>query len=150
MSLEIRPARAAESDDVVAFQLALARESEGLELDRTTVARGVAAVFADPTKGQYWVAEENGRPLGCLLITTEWSDWRDGTVLWIQGVYIVPEARGQGVYRALHEAQRQRVVTSPDLRGLRLSVARGNTGAQEVYRRLGMSGDHYLLCEWFK
>ena len=152
-TLEIRAARPEDAATIIDFQLRMARETEGLELPFDTVQRGVEAVFADPGKGAYWLAENTedaGRIVGCLLTTFEWSDWRDGTVLWIQSVYVVPEARGRGVYRALHEHLRKRVESSPDLKGLRLYVDLRNTAAQRVYERMGMSREHYALYEWLK
>ncbi len=148
--LEIRAASPLDADAIVDFQLRMARETESLELDRDTVTRGVAAVFADPSKGSYWVAERDGRIAGCLLSTFEWSDWRDGTVLWIQSVYVPPEERGQGVYRALYEYLKRRVEADAGLKGIRLYVDRRNAAAQRVYERLGMSREHYDLFEWLK
>lgn len=128
----------------------MARETEGLELDPETVGRGVGAVFADPSRGEYHVAEAGGRMVGCLLVTPEWSDWRNGTVLWIQSLYVIAEMRGRGVYRRLYENLRARVQGSPGLRGIRLYVDKRNTAAQSVYARLGMTREHYELFEWMK
>lgn len=95
--------------------------------------------------------EGSNRPIvGCLLVTPEWSDWRAGTWWWIQSVYVVPEARGRGVYRALYEHVRGRVEEDPGLLGLRLYVDRGNRGAQAAYEQLGMSRDHYDQFFWQK
>lgn len=149
-SVLVRPAVAADAPAIVDFQVAMAAETEGLALDRPTVEMGVAAVFADAAKGRYWVAEAEGRVVGSLLTTFEWSDWRNATVLWIQSVYVVPEARGRGVYRALHEHLKQAVETSPDLAGLRLYADHRNAAAQRVYERLGMSREHYAMFEWMK
>lgn len=146
---EIHAASPQDAATIVDFQLRMARETEGLELDFDTVTRGVAAVFADPSKGTYWLAERGGRIAGCLL-TFEWSDWRDGTVLWIQSVYVPPEERGQRVYRALYEHLKRRVEGDPRLKGIRLYVDRRNAAAQQVYERLGMSREHYDLFEWLK
>lgn len=146
----IRPARPEDAATIAEFQLCMARETEELELDPATVTRGVAAVLADPAKGTYWIAESAGRIAGSLLTTFEWSDWRNGTVLWIQSVYVVPEARGRGVYRALYEHLKEKVAASPDLKGLRLYVDTRNIAAQRVYERLGMTGEHYRLYEWIK
>jgi GNAT superfamily N-acetyltransferase len=146
----IRLARPEEADLLIALQAQLARESEGLELDPTALGRGVRAVFDDPGLGEYWVAELAGEVAACLLVTREWSDWRNGTVLWIQGVYVVPEARGRGLYRALYEQQRRRVAATPDLKGIRLYVDRRNREARAVYSRLGMTDEHYVLYEWIK
>ncbi|MFL6195392.1 MAG: GNAT family N-acetyltransferase [Thermoanaerobaculia bacterium] len=148
--LEIREALPADAPAIVEFQLLMARETEDLALDRETVTRGVAAVFADPGKGIYWVAERDGRITGSLLTTFEWSDWRNGTVLWVQSVYVPPEERGRGVYRALYERVKARVRESADLKGIRLYVDRRNTAAQRVYERLGMTREHYDMFEWLK
>lgn len=146
----VRPARAEEADLLIEFQARLARETEGLELDRTALGQGVRAVFDDPGLGEYWVAELDGAVAGCLLVTREWSDWRNGTVLWILGVYVLPERRGRGLYRALYEQQRRRVEATPDLKGIRLYVDPRNHRARSAYEHLGMSGERYALYEWMK
>lgn len=148
--IEIRPARPEDAGAIVDFQLLMARETEGLELDLPTVIRGVRAVFDDPSKGEYWVAEAGGRVVSSLMTTYEWSDWRDGTVLWVQSVYVLPELRGSGVYRRMYEHLKERVQASPRLMGIRLYVDRRNTAAQRVYERVGMSREHYEMFEWMK
>jgi len=146
----VRPALATEAPWILASQLAMARETEGLDLDPERVGRGVAAVFDDPRRGQYWVAEVEGRVAGCLLTTPEWSDWRAGWVLWIQSAYVMPEARGRGIFRRLYATLKARVEADPDLCGLRLYVDRRNASAQGVYQGVGMSREHYDLFEWLK
>jgi GNAT superfamily N-acetyltransferase len=149
----VRPALPEEAPILIDFQLRMARETEGLELDPEILARGVHAVFADPMKGRYWVAVAaagGGRIAGCLLTTYEWSDWRNGTILWIQSVYVLPEERGRGVYRFLYENLKRTVLGSPDLAGIRLYVDHRNETAQRAYERLGMSREHYDLYEWLK
>ena len=151
--LTVRPARPEDAATIASFQILMARETEGLELDPATVDRGVRAVFDDPAKGSYWVAEPAGpagRVIASLLTTPEWSDWRAATVLWIQSVYVLPEQRGRGVYRALYEHLRREVESSPALAGIRLYVDRRNTAAQRVYERLGMTREHYEMFEWLK
>jgi GNAT superfamily N-acetyltransferase len=151
--LRIRPADPAEAGVIAGFQLRMARETEGVELDGAVLARGVAAVFADAAKGAYWVAERDGVQPGivaCLLVTPEWSDWRDGTVLWIQSVYVVPAERGRGAYRALYERLRREAAGDDGIKGIRLYVDKRNATAQRVYERLGMSREHYELFEWMK
>ena len=148
--LRVRAAQPGDAPVIVEFQLRMARETEALELDRDTLARGVNAVFADPGKGAYWVAERNGQVVGGLLTTFEWSDWRNGVILWIQSVYVVSEERGRGVYRALYEHLRRRVEADSGLKGIRLYVDKGNTAAQRVYERLGMTREHYDTFEWLK
>ena len=146
----VRAAAPEDASIIAGFQILMARETEGMELDPETVDRGVAAVFADRTKGEYFVATSGERTVGCLLVTPEWSDWRNGTVLWIQSVYVVSEMRGRGVYRLLYEHMQARVAASPALRGIRLYVDKRNTAAQGVYARLGMTREHYELFEWMK
>jgi RimJ/RimL family protein N-acetyltransferase len=154
--LTVRPARAAEIPLLVAFQLEMARETEELELDRATVESGVRAVFEDPTKGEYLIAEEGSRGIaeegsrvvGCLMVTPEWSDWRNGRVLWIQSVYVPPAERRRGVFRRMYQALRQRVEREPGLKGLRLYVDVRNRSAHAVYEALGMTREHYVLYEW--
>lgn len=148
--IEIRPARPEDAGAIVDFQVLMARETEGLELDLPTVIRGVRAVFDDPSKGEYWVAEAGGRVVSSLMTTYEWSDWRDGTVLWVQSVYVLPELRGSGIYRRMYEHLKERVQASPRLMGIRLYVDRRNTAAQRVYERVGMSREHYEMFEWMK
>jgi GNAT superfamily N-acetyltransferase len=135
---------------IVRFQLAMARETESLELDAEVLTRGVAAVFENPALGRYFVAEQGGSTVASLLITYEWSDWRNGNVWWIQSVYVEPPFRGKGVYAGLYAHVQTLVQADPALRGIRLYVDRRNTPAQEVYRRLGMNGEHYLVFEWMK
>ncbi len=146
----LRSARPDEADQLVELQLRMAEETEGLALDPDVIGRGVRAVFDDPRRGGYHVAEEGGRIIGMLLTTPEWSDWRAGWVLWIQSVYVVPEARGTGVFADLYARQKRRVEEDPELCGLRLYVDRRNPGAAAVYQRLGMSREHYEMFEWLK
>ncbi len=148
--LKVRAAQPGDAPLIVEFQLRMARETEDLELDRDTLTRGVGAVFVDPGKGAYWVAERAGQVVAGLLTTFEWSDWRNGVVLWIQSVYVIPEERGRGVYRALYEHLRRRVEADSGLKGIRLYVDRRNTAAHRVYERLGMTREHYDTFEWLK
>jgi ribosomal protein S18 acetylase RimI-like enzyme len=148
--LLIRAARPDDAPVIVELQLRMARETEDLELDRDTLTGGVEAVFSDPRKGAYGVAAREGRVVGDLLTTFEWSDWRNGVILWIQSVYVVPEERGRGVYRALYEHLKRRVEADPGLKGIRLYVDKRNTDAQRVYERLGMTREHYDTFEWLK
>ena len=148
--ITIRPAIEDDAQRIVDFQMGMAWESEALELDRPTLEQGVARVFSDSSKGTYWVAEAEGVLTGMLLTMPEWSDWRNATVLWVHSVYVAPEARRQGVYRALYEHLHAMVEASPELAGLRLYVDKGNTRAQQAYDALGMTRDHYDLYEWLK
>ena len=148
--IRVRDARESDAPVIVDFQVAMARETEELDLDREICTQGVAAVFADPNKGRYFVAEADGEVVASLMITLEWSDWRNGMVWWIQSVYVRPDHRGRRVYARLYEHVKQMVEATPALRGIRLYVDRRNTSAQEVYRRCGMNGEHYQVFEWMK
>lgn len=136
---------------IVQAQIDMAFETEALRLDRETVIRGVGKVFDDPRLGQYFLAfGQNESPLACLLTVPEWSDWRNGTVLWIHSVYVIPPKRRQGVFRSLYAFLKSHVENSADLRGLRLYVERTNHPAQKTYVDLGMNKNHYDLFEWLK
>ena len=148
--IEIRKGKLSDTERIVELQVRMAQETEGLGLDKTVVGRGVHGVFQEPARGTYWVAEEKGKVVGVLLVIPEWSDWRNGTVLWILSLYIIPQARGQGVFKKLYLNLKKQVEQSPQLMGLRLYVDKQNKSAQEVYEKLGMSKEHYDLYEWLK
>lgn len=146
-SLRLRAARPEDLESLVDFNCRLARETEDHELDPATVRRGLGRLFANPAAGFYTVAEQEGRVVGCLLITFEWSDWRDGWLWWIQSVYVEAAARRQGVFRRLFEHVREKAETDGDVRGLRLYVERGNGRAQATYASMGMAEAPYKLFE---
>jgi len=148
--IKIRKAKSGDLERIVELQLQMAQETEGLRLNKKIVARGVRAVFRKPVYGTYWVAEEKGRILGVLLAIPEWSDWRNGTVLWIHSLYVIPQARRNGVFKKLYLNLKTRVRQSPKLVGLRLYVDKQNKSAQKIYEKLGMSKDHYEMYEWLK
>ena len=145
--LEVRAARTADLAAIADFNAAMALETEARALDRAVLGRGVERAFGDPARGRYFVAESEGRVVGCLMLTTEWSDWRDGWFWWIQSVYVAPAARGRGVYAALHGHVREAAHAAGDVVGLRLYAERHNERAQRTYRRLGMVETDYLLFE---
>jgi GNAT superfamily N-acetyltransferase len=142
----VRPARRSEAPWLAANNEALALETEGLALDPAAAARGAARVFQGDVGARYLIAEIAGEPVGQCLVTTEWSDWRDAPVWWIQSVYVRPDARRRGVWRALYDAVRglARAAGAPMVR---LYVDRTNRAAIDVYRASGMDGDHYLVFE---
>ncbi len=150
MEVRYRGATRHDAGVIVDFQLAMARETEGVTLDGAICTRGVEAVFEDASRGRYFIAEAAGRVVASLLITYEWSDWRNGVVWWIQSVFVRPEMRKQGVYAGLYEHVRDIASRDDSVKGIRLYVDRRNTLAQEVYRRLGMNGEHYQVFEWMK
>ncbi|MEM7204798.1 MAG: GNAT family N-acetyltransferase [Planctomycetota bacterium] len=144
-------ARAATVDDaavIARFNQAMAQETEGKALDLTTLSAGVRRVFDEPSHGRYLVAEsEAGDVAGCLLITFEWSDWRNGQFWWIQSVYVHPEHRRRGVFQLLYRTVRQLGDQAGSVCGYRLYVERDNTRAQQTYRDLGMTQTPYLMFE---
>ncbi|TLY52431.1 MAG: GNAT family N-acetyltransferase, partial [Gammaproteobacteria bacterium] len=125
----IRPAQPSDIDALVAFNAAMARETEDKALDPAVLHAGIAAVLADPARGFYLVAECAGAIAGCLMITHEWSVWRNGDWWWIQSVYVDPACRRRGVYRALHAETERRARATPEVIGLRLYVERDNAHA---------------------
>lgn len=149
-NIQYRDAKRGDAPAIVDFQIAMARETEDFALDRATCTRGVAAVFDDPTLGRYFVAESGGRVIASLMITFEWSDWRNGMVWWIQSVYVTPEFRRRRVYAGLYEHVRAFAERDAKIRGIRLYVDKRNAIAQQVYARLGMNGEHYQVFEWMK
>lgn len=124
----------------------MALETEDLQLAKSELTEGVRAVLQDAQPAAYWVLEQGGAVQAQLMITYEWSDWRNRIVWWIQSVYVWPEARGQGLYRKLYEALLVQAQTA-GAAGIRLYVDTRNTRAQEVYTRLGMNGEHYRVFE---
>ncbi len=145
--LEIRDARPADAGFLVDCNAAMATETEGKQLPRDVLARGIAGVFEQPGRGFYLVAWLAGEPVGCLLVTTEWSDWRNGDWWWLQSVYVVPGARRRGVFRALHAEVARRARAAGGVVGLRLYVEADNRAAQATYRAFGMGEAPYRLME---
>jgi GNAT superfamily N-acetyltransferase len=146
-SLQVRPATATDAGHLVSFNLAMAWETEHKRLDPEVLAAGVRSVFEQPARGRYWVAEAGGVVQGGLMVTYEWSDWRNGDWWWIQSVYVRPEARGQGVFGALYRHVAALAREATGVVGLRLYVERANDRAQGVYRALGMDDAGYLVFE---
>lgn len=145
-----REATEADIPSLLDFQLKMALETENITLDISSLTMGVHRLFKDTTKGRYYVAEENGEVVGCLMTTYEWSDWRNGTVLWIQSVYVAKEYRGKGVYKEMYSYIRELVDNDHDLKGIRLYVDKTNLQAQKTYAQIGMNGEHYTVYEWMK
>jgi len=148
--MEVRKATTADILSIVDFQLKMAAETEGINLHEPTVTKGVAAVINDNTKGQYYVTEIDKRIVASLLTTYEWSDWRNGTILWIQSVYVLKEYRRKGVYRNMYSYINQLVLGNEKLNGIRLYADKSNLPAHKTYQKLGMSPDHYITFEWLK
>jgi len=145
--MNIRIATAADAPELVEFNRAMALETEGKHLSLDVLSRGVAAVFEDKTKGFYVVAEGEGEIEGGLLVTYEWSDWRNGWFWWIQSVYVRPKARGKSVYSKLYAFLKEKASADAEVCGFRLYVDAENEHAQRVYEKLGMERSNYLPYE---
>jgi GNAT superfamily N-acetyltransferase len=143
----VRPARAADALVIVAFNQAMAVETEHKVLPDALIGPGVRAALVDPHRALYWLAEIGEQVAGQTMVTTEWSDWRNGFFWWIQSVYVAPRFRRQGVFRALHAFIHEEARRRVDVCGLRLYVHQENHAAIEVYRALGMRRTDYRLLE---
>jgi ribosomal protein S18 acetylase RimI-like enzyme len=145
--LQVRIATAADGNAFVRFNRAMALETENKKLDEEIVTTGVSAVFEDPTRGFYVLAECAGNIVAALMVTFEWSDWRNANFWWIQSVYVRPDFRRQGLYRKLYDFVRDRARSEGRVCGFRLYVEKNNLAAQRAYESLGMSASDYLMYE---
>jgi len=145
-NITVREARLDDSEIIARFNEAMALETEGVRLESATIRAGVASVFADPSRGRYFVAERGGEVAGVLLITYEWSDWRNGTFIWLQSVYVDPSHRRCGVFSGLFRRV-ERLAASPGRCGLRLYMDSRNEPARRTYERLGLAHGHYIVFE---
>ena len=133
-------------ESIVQFQAKMAMESEGTTLDLGKVTKGVTAAMNDESKGIYWVAKVNGKAIGSLMVTREWSDWNNEWYWWIQSVFVLPDYRKHGVYKAMYSTLKE-VAKENKVSQIRLYVDKTNHPAQQVYQRLGMHESHYLMYE---
>lgn len=143
----IRRARLADAATITRFNAAMGRETEGILLDKSRLQKGVKSILCDPAKGFYLVAETKGKIVGQIMITREWSDWRNGYFWWIQSVYVLPSFRRHGIYRALHGHVVDAGKKRRDVCGIRLYVDRYNSRARKVYKKLGMKRSDYQMFE---
>ena len=147
MEITIRPATLADLETLVSFNVAMAQETEDKGLSVDTLRRGIHTLLGSDALGFYLVAESNGQPVGQLMVTTEWSDWRNAHFWWLQSLYVRPEYRRQGVFRRLYECVERQARESGNVCGIRLYVERTNTRAQQAYVNLGMAHSHYDMYE---
>jgi len=149
--ITVRRARQDDLETIVAFSAAMALETEGRRLDVERLKAGTLALFDRPEQGYFMVAEfsQEGRPqiVGQLMITFEWSDWRNACFWWIQSVYVAPAWRRQGVYRRMHHTIVEAAQADPSVCGIRLYVERDNGKAQSVYERVGLHASAYVVYE---
>jgi GNAT superfamily N-acetyltransferase len=146
-SILIRHANAEDAAVLAQFNARMALETEGRTLAPDTVRKGVEAMLRHSDFGFYLIAETGDTPVGSLMITSEWSDWRNGLFWWIQSVYVVPGKRRHGVFSSLFRQVFDMTAERNDIRGLRLYVERDNVAAQTTYRALGMTETAYRLYE---
>ena len=147
MQTIVRPATESDAATIADFNRAMAWETEHKTLDPATIHAGVHSLLSRPEYGFYLVAETETQVVGCLLVTFEWSDWRNGLFWWIQSVYVHPDFRRRGVFKALYGAVEAKARETPDVCGLRLYVERDNDTAQKTYAALGMTETPYRLFE---
>jgi GNAT superfamily N-acetyltransferase len=147
IELTIRQADLGDEQIITDFNLRLAMETEGLRLDPMLVKAGVSALLADSAKGIYFLAESDETIAGQLMITYEWSDWRNGNLWWIQSVYVRQEFRRMGVFRRLFRYLENLARERPDVRSLRLYMHVDNLSARRTYEKLGMHQTKYEVFE---
>jgi ribosomal protein S18 acetylase RimI-like enzyme len=147
--MRIRLATSADAAVLVEFNAAMALETEGKNLLPEVIGAGVRGLLDNQVAGFYVLAETE-RVLAALMITKEWSDWRNGSFWWIQSVYVRPEARRQGVYRRLYRHVQEMAAKDPQVCGFRLYVERENSAAQAAYAALGMKETRYFVFEELK
>jgi GNAT superfamily N-acetyltransferase len=147
MNIITRHAAASDAITIADFNASMAKETENLELDRDRLQKGTEALIADSSKGMYYLAEADGKVVGQLMITYEWSDWRNATFWWIQSVYVHPEYRNLGIFRSLYRYVESLAQKHGDICGLRLYVDQSNNHAQQTYEALGMKRSHYQMMD---
>ncbi len=147
--ITIRDATKQDAQVIAEFQQKMARETEDLNLDINKVTAGVNAVMADRSKGFYIIAEEDV-VVASMLLTPEWSDWRNSYFLWIQSLFVIPAYRKKGVFRMMYDYVKEKVNASDTFAGIKLYVDQHNETAQLAYEKVGMESSHYRLYEWNK
>jgi GNAT superfamily N-acetyltransferase len=147
VKITVRDATAADLEAIVGYNQRLAGETEGKTLDTAVISAGVRRGFANPQLCRYFVAEVDGRMAGTTMLTYELTDWRDGVIWWLQSVFIEPEHRRHGVFRAIYRHIEDLARAHPEVRGLRLYVHRDNARAMKTYESMGMEKAGYELYE---
>jgi GNAT superfamily N-acetyltransferase len=148
--MTIRKGKTEDIAIIARFQQAMALETEKITLDQDILLKGISAIFDDPSKGQYFVAEASGQVVASLMTTYEWSDWRNSTVWWLQSVYVIPEFRRKGIFRKMYAFIKAEVESNPGVSGIRLYMVTSNHKAASTYEAVGMDGNRYRMFEWVK
>ncbi|MFW5757288.1 MAG: GNAT family N-acetyltransferase [Bacteroidota bacterium] len=134
--------------DIATFQVAMAKETENLNLQQDVVEKGVKYFFDHPETGFYLLACYNEKVVGSLLLQYEWSEWRNAKIIWVHSVFIQPQFRGKGIYKKMYHKVQEIAFQNPEIAGIRLYVDKTNAVAKKVYEKMGMSARHYDLYEW--
>ncbi len=145
--MKVSKAQQSDIKEIIQFNINMAMETENKKLNKETVTKGVQEVFNTPSLGYYIIVKDSSGILGCLMITYEWSDWRNGLFWWIQSVYVKNEYRRKGVYRKMYKFIHERAIADKKCTGIRLYVENNNSIAQKVYNSLGMTETYYKLFE---
>jgi len=145
--IAVRPATIEDYETIVNFNCSIAEETEGKHLTRETVRDGVESVLQNSQQGRYFVALAGNEIVGQIMQTSEFSDWRNGYLWWIQSVYVLPKARRCGVFRKLYQHLKSLAEADPHVVGLRLYVEQENKPAQNTYENIGMTDSHYIVME---
>ena len=145
--MKVSKAQKSDIPEIIQFNINMAMETENKKLDEQTVTTGVNEVFNSPSLGYYIIVKDSSGILGCLMITYEWSDWRNGLFWWIQSVYVKKTYRRQGVFRKMYKFINERAIADKKCTGIRLYVENNNSIAQKVYKNLGMEETYYKLFE---
>jgi len=146
--VKIRKALIEDLEIIVKFNYNLAKQTEDKELDLEILTKGVGAILSDTSKGQYYVYEIDGKVVGQIMHTYEWSDWRNGTFLWVQSVYVDEEYRRKGIFKELYNYVKQICDNDEDIAGIRLYVEKDNLNAKATYKSLGMDECNYHMYEY--
>ena len=147
IDLTIRDAAAGDAEIIADFNSRLASETEGMRLSPEVINRGVETLLADQSKGRYWVAQADSRVVGQIMVTYEWSDWRNGMIWWIQSVYVHGDYRRSGVFSLLYRHVESLARRDPQVSGIRLYVERDNARARRTYESLGMDMTDYRVMQ---
>jgi GNAT superfamily N-acetyltransferase len=147
--ITIRKAKQSDAETIIGFQQKMAWETEQMTLVPEIISKGVNGVFQDPSRGQYYVAESKEQIVASLLITYEWSDWRNANVWWFQSVYVLPDHRRNGIFRNMYSFIKNES-SGNNVAGLRLYVESNNVRARKTYEALGMGSEHYTMYEWLR
>ncbi|RII33990.1 GNAT family N-acetyltransferase [Clostridium chromiireducens] len=147
---KIRKAEIRDLETVVKFNYNLAKETEDKELDLEILSQGVKSILTDSSKGQYYVYEVDNKVVGQIMYTYEWSDWRNGTFLWVQSVYVDADYRKKGIYKKLYHNVKNICDNDENIAGIRLYVEKENVNAKATYKSLGMCECNYHMYEYEK